>query len=126
MFGLYNRRIYNVEFTEENKEMFNDLLTEIYKILRDSTYTAQANWIKEILFTVQKEDPNLFKQKVISAELLGGAGSVVDVWIEEEEEMKKLDSLLTDFLELTFKSGLKHRALKARMTRKIITNPNNV
>ncbi|GGK85994.1 hypothetical protein ACD591_17840 [Rufibacter glacialis] len=117
MFGLFNKRTYKTEFTEENKEKFNDLLTEIYVILRDSAYTSQANWIKEILFAVQKENPDLFKQKVISAGLLGGAGSVVDVWIEEEEKRNRLDSLINDFFELTFKSGLTHSALKARMTR---------
>ncbi len=97
-------------------------MTEIYEILRDSAYTIQADRIKEILFAVQKEDPELFEQKVISAELLGGAGSVVDVWIEKEEKMKRMDSLMNDFLELTFKSGLNQRALKARMTRKMKNN----
>jgi len=108
MFGLFNKRTKQIKFTEENTEQFNALLTEIYEILRDSAYTAQANWIKDILFAVQKKDPDLFKEKVIFAGLLGGAGSVRDVWIEEEIKMKKLDSLMNNFLELTFKSGLNH------------------
>lgn len=122
MFGLFKKRTYQVDFSKENKERFTTLLTEIYEILRDSAYTAQANWIMQILSAVQQEDKLKFKDKVISAELLGGAGSVVDVWIEDEKKMKRLDSLMNDFLELTVKSGLNYRAVKSRMTRKIKKN----
>lgn len=115
MFGLFKKRSYQIDFSEENKERFKTLLTEIYEILRDSAYSAQANWIMQILSSVHKEDSEMFKQKVISTELLGGAGSVVDVWVEEDEKMKRFDSLMNDFLELTVKSGLKHRAIKSRM-----------
>lgn len=122
MFGLFKKRTYKVDFSEENKERFRTLLTEIYEILRDSAYSAQANLIIQILSTIQNEDKEGFKQKVVSAELLGGSGSVVDVWIEDDKKMKRLDSLMNDFLELTIKSGLNHRAVKSRMTRKIKNN----
>lgn len=119
MFGLFKKRTYQIDFTEDNKKRLTALLTEIYEILRDSAYSAQANCIMQILSTIQNENKEGFKQKVISAELLGGSGSVVDVWIEDEKKMKRLDSLMNDFLELAVKSGLNHSALKARMTRKI-------
>lgn len=122
MFGLFKKRTYQVDFSEENKERITILLTEIYEILRDSAYSAQANWILQILSAVQQEDQRKFKDKVISAELLGGAGSVVDVWIEDEEKMKRLDSFINYFLELTVKSGLNHRAVESRMIRKIKNN----
>lgn len=117
MFGLF-KKTYNINFNEKNKERFTTLLTEIYEILRDSAYSAQANWVMQILSTVQKEDKEMFKEKVISAELLGGAGSVVDVWIEDEEKMKRLDSLMNSFLELIIESGLNHRAVKSRIIKK--------
>lgn len=98
-------------------EQFTTLLTEIHEILRDSAYSAQANWITHILSAVQMEDKKLLKERVISAELLGGAGSVVDVWMEDEEKQHRLDDLMTSFLELTIKSGLNHRALKSRIKR---------
>jgi hypothetical protein len=116
--GLLKKRTCQIDFSKENKEQFKYLLTGIYEILCDSAYAAQANWIMQILSTVQKEDSENFKQKVISFELLGGSGSVVDVWIEEGEKMKKLDSLMNDFLELSIKSGLNHRSVKSRITRK--------
>ena len=124
MFGWFNKKTDQIHFDEENKEQFTSLLTEIYEILRDSAYTAQADYIKDILFAVQKEDREMFKRKVISAELLGGAGSVIDVWIEEDNKMKKLDILINDFLELTVKSGLNHRYIRSRMVKK--TNPNSI
>ena len=122
MFGLFKKKTYQVDFSTENKERFTTLLTEIYEILRDSAYSAQANWIMQILSAVQQEDHGKFKNKVISAGLLGGAGSINDVWIEDEKKMTRLDSLMNDFLELTVISGLNHRAIKSRMTGKIKKN----
>lgn len=117
MLGLFKKRTYEIDFSED-KERFEILLTEIYEILQGSAYSAQANWIKQILSAVLNEKQEEFKRKVISAELLGGAGSVVDVWIEDEDIMKRLDSLMNSFLELTIKSGLNHRAVKARIIKK--------
>lgn len=118
MFGLFNKKTYKVNFSEENKERFTTLLTEIYEILRDSAHSSQANWIIQILSAIKKEDQELFKEKVISSELLGGAGSVVDVWIEDEKKMNRLDFLMNSFLELTVKSGLNHKTIKSRMPHK--------
>ena len=117
MFGLFKRQKDEIDFKKENKEQFTALLNEIHEILRDSAYSTQANWIKQILSAVELEDKNLFKERVISANLLGGAGSVVDVWIEDEEKQKRLDDLITSFLGLTIKSGLNHRAVKSRIKR---------
>ncbi|MCE7057248.1 hypothetical protein LZF95_21385 [Algoriphagus sp. AGSA1] len=117
MFGLF-KKTYNIDFKKENIEGFTTLLTEIYEILRDSAYTTQAHWVIQILSAVQREDKDMFKAKVVSAELLGGAGSVVDVWIEDEEKMKRLDNLMNSFLELTIKSGLNHRAVRSRIIKK--------
>ena len=118
MFGLFKKKSYNIDFNEENKEQFTVLLTEIYEILHDSANSFQANSISQIMLTVQKDDKEMFKDKVISSELLGGAGSVVDVWIEDEIKMKRLDNLINSFLELTIKSGLNHRAVKSRIIKK--------
>ena len=117
MFGLLKKRVYQIDFNEINKEQFDVLLTEIHEILRDSGYVAQANWIIQILSTVKKGDSEMFKQKVISAELLGGSGSVVDVWIKEDAKMERLDSLMNDFLKLTVKSGLNYSSVKSRISR---------
>ncbi|WP_412984023.1 hypothetical protein [Pontimicrobium sp. IMCC45349] len=117
MFGLFKTK-FDIIFNQKTKEQFNLLLTEIHEILRDSAYLAQAKWIILILSSVQKEDSKKFQQRVISAELLGGAGSIVDVWLEDEEKMKRLNCLLNAFFELTIKSGLNHRVIKSRMIKK--------
>lgn len=117
MFGPLKKKTYQIVFDESNKDQFIDLLTEIYKILWDFAFTAQANWINQILSAVHNEDQEIFIQKVISVEFLGGAGSVVDIWIEEDEKMQRLDDLRNVFLELAIRSGLNHREIKSRMTR---------
>ncbi|WP_431162773.1 hypothetical protein [Flagellimonas beolgyonensis] len=119
MFGLFRRKTYQIDFSKDNKNRFTTLLTEIHEILRESAYSYQANWIIQILSTVYKEDKEGFINKVISAELLGGAGSVVDVYLEEDKKRRRLESLMNDFLELTIKSGLRHRAVRSRITRRL-------
>ncbi|MFM1999748.1 MAG: hypothetical protein RL204_1695 [Bacteroidota bacterium] len=113
MLSFFNKRNHKVNFTEENKERMTTLLTEMYQILRDSAYTAQAQEILQIMSAVHKEDQKAFKEKVISGAFNGGAGSVLDVYIEDKNQTKRLHSSMKDFLELTIKSGLDHKALKS-------------
>jgi hypothetical protein len=54
----------------------------------------------QILACVEKENAVDFKKKVISAELLGGSGSVIDVCIAEKEKMDRLNELMNSFLKL--------------------------
>ncbi|WP_299487713.1 hypothetical protein [uncultured Allomuricauda sp.] len=115
MFGIFKKRTYQIDFSEDNKEQFTILLTEIHEILRDSAYSAQANWMMQILSTVYKEDQEGFKSKVISAELLGGAGSVVDIYLNDEKSRNRLGYLMNAFLRLVIKSGLNHRTVKSRI-----------
>lgn len=119
MFKIFKRQSEQIVFTEENKELFTSLLTDIYVILRDCAYSHQADWIMQILSSVQSENTKVFKEKVISVELLGGAGSVVDVWIEDKEKMERLDELMNSFLELVMKSGLNNRSIKSRVIKKL-------
>ncbi len=118
MFSLFKREPEEIKFTNDNKELFKSLLTDIYTILRDNAYTNQANWIIQILSCVEKEDTVGFKKKVISTDLLGGAGSVVDVWIDDKEKMERLDQLMNSFLKLTLESGLKNSLIKSRLIKK--------
>lgn len=115
MFKLFFKKSYNIKFTSESKAQFNVVLTEIYTILRDCAFSSQAECIIQILSSVQKEDSKTFEKKILSAELLGGSGSVVDIWISDENKMKKFNSLMNDFLKLTIKAGLNHKAIKSRI-----------
>ena len=38
---------------------------------------------------------------------------------KDEKKMKRFDSLMNDFLDLTVKSGQIHRTIKSKITRKI-------
>ncbi len=117
MFNLLKKKSEFV-FTKENKTLFTSILTDIYTILRDNAYTNQANWIIQILACVEKENAAEFKKKVISAELLGGSGSVLDVCIADKEKMDRLDELMNSFLNLTVDSGLNDRLIKSRIIKK--------
>lgn len=115
MFRLLKKKSFDIKFTSENKSQFNTILTEIYTILRDTAFSSQANCIIQILSSIENEDTVKFEKKVVSAELLGGSGSVIDVWIDDEIKMKRFHSLINEFLELTIESGLNHKTVKSRI-----------
>jgi len=122
LFKRHKNKTFTILITKERKHQLSIILTELAVILRDSKNPYQADCVEQILSSIEKEDTELFKQKVLSNELLGGAGSVIDTWIEDEIKMKRMDDLMNDFLELVIKSGLNHRAVKSRMTRKVKNN----
>ncbi len=111
MLNLFRKKETKIEFTEELLEELESVLTEAYNILRDAAYTAQANYLKQILASTINRDAELFKKLILSNELLGGAGSVIDCWIEDEQQMSRLHELETELFHLFRKTGLKHRGL---------------
>jgi hypothetical protein len=111
MFGLFNKKETQIVFTEELLEQLESVLTEAHNILRDSAYTAQANFLKQILASALNKETERFKSLILSNELLGGAGSVIDCWIEDELQMSRLHELETELFHLLSKTGLNQSAL---------------
>lgn len=111
MLNFSRKKETKIEFTDELLEQLESVLTEAYNILRDAAYTTQANYLKQILASAINRDAELFKKLILSNELLGGAGSVIDCWIEDEEQMQRLQKLETELFHLLSKTGLKHREL---------------
>lgn len=108
-------RNYNIDFSEENKERFNCILTEMHDVLLDFGFSIHSNWITQILSSVIKEDSLEFQNRVLSFQFLGGAGSICDIQIRDNEKNERFDSLLNSFLKLAYQSGLRSRDIKSRI-----------
>lgn len=115
MFRLFRKKEYSVTFNPSLLAELNQILTEIHEIFRDEDYSAQADCILRILAAVKSEDVLSFNKNVLSGSLIGAAGSVVDVLLQDKEKLKRLNLLLARFLKLSYNAGLKHRTLKARI-----------
>jgi len=71
--------------------------------------TYQANYIMQILACVDKENAVAFKKKVVSAELYGGSGSVIDICISEKERIKSFFCKFTNcFLQNRNRTKIKN------------------
>ncbi|MEQ8360046.1 MAG: hypothetical protein RH860_11210 [Cytophagales bacterium] len=111
MSGLFNKS-FEVTLTDELAIELESVLTESYQHLKNSGYSGQANYLKRILKTVIDRDSKLFKKLVLARDLLGGAGSVLDVWIEPESMRELFDVSFNKFLNLTIQTGLTHQAVR--------------
>ncbi len=111
MLNLFRKKETKIEFTDELLEQLELVLAEAAKILEESNNPAQAGWLTRILDSAKDRNSERFKNLVLSNELLGGSGSVIDVWVENEQQMSRLHELENQLFQLFRETGLKHRAL---------------
>jgi len=111
MFGIF-KRSFEIIFSDPLAGELEVALIESYQHLKDTGHSAQANCLKGILKSVIDRDSELFKKRVITTDLLGGSGSVLDVWVEPEQTREQFEKSFNKFLNLTLQAGLTHRAVK--------------
>jgi hypothetical protein len=111
MFRIF-KKTFEITFKDELSAELEAALTESYQILKKTGHSAQANCLKGILKSVIDRDTELFKKRVITMDLLGGSGSVLDVWLESEHTREQFEKSFNKFLNLTLQTGLTHRAVK--------------
>ncbi|MEQ9279365.1 MAG: hypothetical protein RLN83_07685 [Balneola sp.] len=111
MFSFF-KKSFEITLSDELASELESTLTECYQHLNSTGHSGQANCLKRILKSVIDRDTELFKKRVLTNDLLGGSGSVLDVWIEPESTRELFDISFNKFLNLTLQSGLTHRAIK--------------
>lgn len=111
MLNLFRKKETKIEFTDELLERLKLALTEAAEILEKSGHGGQANWLIRILDSANDRNVERFKNLILSNELLGGSGSVIDVWVKDEQQMSRLHELETKLFHLFRETGLKDRAL---------------
>lgn len=111
MFGFF-KKTFEVTFTDELATELESALAEAYQHLNSTGHTGQANCLKRILKSVIDRDTELFKKRVLTNNLLGGSGSVLDVWIEPDSTRELFELSFNKFLNLTLQAGLTHKAVK--------------
>jgi hypothetical protein len=111
-----------IDFSELNVSeltLKSDLLGQT---LIDNGLGFYVDYLSEIRLAAENKNESEFRKLVISRELLGGAGALWEIHIENQTEYRKFNSQFCDYLDLISEMGIKHRAL--RQTRKLMPKLN--
>jgi len=107
-----------IDFSEQNVSeltLKSDLLGQT---LIDNGLGFYVDYLSQIRLAADNKNESEFRKLVISRELFGGAGALWEIHIENSTEYKKFNKQFCEYLDLIFRMGIKHRALK--QTRKLM------
>jgi hypothetical protein len=76
-------------------EGLRSLLEDLYILLRGLGYSYQSEIIKKLLYYVETNDVEKFKKTFKSSTIWGGAGSIKDIALQNDEMQRKLSGYIT-------------------------------
>ena len=124
MFGnKRNREI--VELVSQEKESFLNVLNLIDKLLHDTNNNTHAEFIRELINKLNRNEYILFINGIKSGFMWGGAGAVWEVYIEDslkDIEFEKSVLRLIDLMEKAKILRKENRRIKRLFERNIYDN----
>ncbi len=117
MFRLFkkNREPNKLDFSNENIERFSELSDKIGDTLIKGGYGSFVDYLSQIRLKAENKNSVEFKRLVMSNSIFGGAGSLRDIWIEEEYLRNKFNNEFYTYLELLIKIGLDDKRILKEM-----------
>ncbi|PQB04340.1 hypothetical protein [Aureitalea marina] len=108
-----------------DKEKYEIILSNMVVLLKKSPNTFQANWVEQIIHALKKDDQEEFMDKLISAEMWGGSGSVWEVGgFYDGEDYKQFAIQIVKLVDLLKESGIRSKA--ARSAGRVLKKMNNI
>lgn len=92
---------------EKDRSELKKLLTELYELLREESFSVQSKYILKSIYALEKNDEELFKKRILSHEILGGAGSVSDIALFDNKKRKEFELLFNKIILKLKKNGYK-------------------
>lgn len=103
MLNFFRKKETKIEFTDELLERLELIVTEANQVLIDSDNSDRTGWLSRILDSAKDRNTNRFKNLVLSNELLGGSGSIIDIAINDSQLrlrwQKHLVQLMTSLMK---------------------------
>lgn len=81
-------------------ENLNQLIEQLYNLLRDQGYREQSETIKKLLYYFELNDTKNFRKELKSPMIWGGAGSIRDIDLRDKKKQITLDIYLKKLEEL--------------------------
>jgi len=97
-----------------NEKHFGPVLLKIIDSLHESSNKFQAEYVKQILSAIQRNDVVEFKNKIVSVEMWGGSGSVWEVGgFNSQAAEKEFVVQIVKLIDLMKESGIKSKAARS-------------
>jgi len=111
----YNNKIYlQRKVVQINEKHFGPVLLKIIDSLHESSNKFQAEYVKQILSAIQRNDVVEFKNKIVSVEMWGGSGSVWEVGgFNSQAAEKEFVVQIVKLIDLMKESGIKSKAARS-------------
>ena len=110
-----NKQGKQLDFSDENVKKFAVISDLIGDTLINSGYGYFVDYLSQIRLKVEEHDSEGFVKLVLSNELFGGAGSLRDIWIEEEALRSRFEKEFTEYLNLLITIGLDDKRIKSEI-----------
>ena len=107
-----------LDFKESNIRNALTALNAVKNILEHCTYDGVDNfknripYLEEIEAAIKSKNAEVLRKLVINAELIGGAGAIWEINIDEENYRKEFDKQFPNFLDSLMQIGIKNGRLK--------------
>ena len=110
MFNLFRKK--TIEITQRTE--LNKTFEKMILLLRDNSFSAQADWVQKINESLNKNDISDFIKNLNSVNMWGGSGAVWEVGeFKTKNEEKEFGKQLIKLVELMNNNGISHGKAKA-------------
>lgn len=110
MFKLFRKKPTTITQIPE----WNNTLQKIIVLLRDNSYSGQADWVRQIHGALYKNDIPDFIKKLNSVDMWGGSGAVWEVGrFNTQNEEKEFELQIIRLVELMNTDGISHGKAKS-------------
>ena len=106
---IFGKKEEPINLTEELIVRIERKLVRMKELLIQNNYHDHTIRIDMIIEAMQQNNTHAFKRRILSAELLGGSGSVIDCDLGSDD--KEFRKVFDEFLGLVVLSGLDNKAI---------------
>lgn len=102
----------NIIFSDENVAKLirkSDLLGQT---LINNSLGFYVDYLSEIRLAAENRDESKFVKLILSNKMLGGSGSLSDIYLKNEGENQKFEKQFSDYIRLLIQMGVKNKHLK--------------
>jgi hypothetical protein len=98
----------------KQKQKIINILSKLYQILVDEGYKEQSKFVKFSLLE-KIDETDIFISNYFDNNLFGGAGSIIDIYIDNPSQMKVFDEILINLYNLMKLNNVTNANIDKRM-----------
>jgi hypothetical protein len=112
MFSFKKNKTEGLELVSQNRDDFFSVLTTLFQLLKKNGHNSQADFIKELIQLINKENFNSFIKSLNGVNMWGGAGAVWEVYIEDKESSKEFEKSVIKLINIMEETKILGKGIK--------------